>query len=793
MLQDILLCLAGYSSPLLRQSQEATISGKPDEHFHVSPPERALLSTVAHLSDLHINVKRHAASICISHRSTICKAVASAITNHHLQHFLKKIVEVERAILSKDASYVGGYGIVPLSAVVGEFAPWTRRLEWLWQVVRFILRPAESGNPSPTDHCTGPSVMNFLRKESQTGYTELEEMALELVKTAEMAWLRQLSAWVLYGKLPASSSEDFFIKPQPVNQTATGLTLPEFLVQTNLVPDFVLPETASSILFIGQSLNQVRACDQSLSIKGLSPDPALKLLPAHLMYLKAVEIPISSLTFANLIASIRLSTSQNALSQLLPVPQVLEVLHVLKDFLLLGRGEFATSFISNADKRVNSWHHGKDAALPVRKAGRLDRMRVKEGDLAAVLSETWSELVALRVEGNCLDDTLERGREILCINCRRPDAIEDDTTNFSSLLFSSPTSLTLSVQSTSPLALFLNQADILSYSEMNSYLLGIRRAEMHLASLWKHSSLRRCHPSPMRLSSSGSRDGELRLAQRRKREDERHQKMRRHWAIASKSQFVLSELGGYFQSEIVDGHWRHFLSWLNDTCRDDEAFSAETTGPGASTWGAAKVSGTGTGTSPQRLETSQLSATNCAFRHSLLSQQPTQSDPTTLAKAHQRYLSALHSSLLMNETGFTKVLLDVMILVDHFVALFGRLQVAHQNLDLEMDEGVVDVLADHRSDEQDILDEMERSRHRFEEQLGDLVKELRDSIDRSNAEGAWVSVGKHRFQSSPLTSVYTPWRPRNIDGLLMKLELVGVKGSNEGAEDDDENEIYYSE
>ena len=634
--------------------------------------------------------------------------------------------------------------------------------------------------------------MEFLRQESHTGYSDLEGMALELVKTADAVWLRQLSTWILYGKLSNSGFEDFFIQPQPVNQDATGLSLQQFRLQTDFMPSFVSPSTASSVLFIGQSLHQIRVGGQPTSIKSFTADPTMKLLPAHLEYLETINLPISPSSFTNVIASIRLSMSQNALSHLLPLPKVLEILHVLQDFLLLGRGEFAMSLISKADKRVLSRHSGHDTLLPVRKAGRLDELKTQDGDLATVLNQTWAELVALQKQGDLLDDTLDRGRELLRIVSKRPEAITDAIpAGFSSLLFPSPTSLTLSLPPSSPLAIFLTREDISSYEEMNSYLIGIRRAEIRLASLWKHSHLRRYHPSPIGPSISSTAAGKRRLAEKREREDSREKKMRRYWATASKSQFVISELGGYFQGEIVGGHWQHFLSWLILLHGNDAGSVAETSKLDTSASKGARVSRPGTEACPDRFEASP--ASNAFRRRSASNQQPTQSDPATIAKAHQRYLSALRSSLLMNVPKFTKLLLDTLKLLDHFVALFARLQTVQQNLDLEIDDGVVDALVNHRSDENEVLQEMERSRKTIEDQLDGLVKELRDSVDQSNAEGSWDDVRHHLYELDLGTKLYTPWRPRNINGLLMKLEFIGAKAQIEATNDEHEDETYYPE
>jgi Gamma tubulin complex component N-terminal/Gamma tubulin complex component C-terminal len=795
MLQEILLCLAGHPSPLLRHPQAAEASANSDEDFAlISPPERALLSAIDHLSDLHVKTKRHADWISASHRSSTCKAVASAITSQLLQRFMKKIVEVERSILSKDAGYVGGYDIVPLSVVVGEFTPWTRRLEWLWKVVCFMHPASEPDSESSPSCSTGSSVMKFLRQESHTGYADLEGMALELVKTAEEVWLRQLSTWVLYGKLPSSGAEDFFIQPKLLNQEAIGLNLPEFSIYSNLVPDFVSPATASSILFIGQSLNQVRARDQALSTKSFSANPAVNLLPHHLDYLKTIDLPISSLSFTNVIASIRLSMSQNALSQLLPLPRVVDTLHILQNFLLLGRGEFAVSLISNADKRVNDRHDRHESLLPARKAGRLDNLMMSEGDLATVLSQTWSELIAAQEKEDLFDDTLERGQEMLRFVLKSPATVAKGApTDFSGLLFPIPTLLTLSIQPRSPLAMFLTEDDVSSYSELSAYLIGIRRAEMHLESLWKRSSLRRCHPCPIGPPLSSTVAGERKLSERRKRENERTKQMRRYWAVASKAHFVISELGGYFQGEIVVGCWQHLLSWLANLSGDDGIPSGKPSRPDNSSLAGFEPSRSGARGCTEQFKNNPSSATSSTFRRSVSNQQTKQSDPATLAVAHQRYLSALRSSLLLNMTSFTKVLLDIFRLVDHLVALFARLQTAEQNLDLEIDEGVFDVLGNHRNDEHQVLQEMERSRQTIEERLDELVRELRESVDGSEVESSWAPIGQSMSETDLGASSFNPWRPRNIDSLLMKLEFIGTKAHNEGTDESAEDERYYSQ
>ena len=201
MLHEILLSLSGHPSPLLTADHSSPTSV-------LSPPEKALLSSVAHLSDLHSKLLSRTATLASTHPSSICQAVTTAIRNTHLAQFQQKVLEVEDGILRKDASSVGAYNIVPLTAVVGQFTGWIRRMEWFLELVEFMMR----GSGGDMRGCSGAMVIDRLCDAMQTGYADIEETALSLVKVAETAWLKQVSAWVLYGRLPSFGRDDFFVQ-----------------------------------------------------------------------------------------------------------------------------------------------------------------------------------------------------------------------------------------------------------------------------------------------------------------------------------------------------------------------------------------------------------------------------------------------------------------------------------------------------------------------------------------------------------------------------------------------------
>lgn len=782
MLHEILLSLSGQPSPLL--DPEFENNGASFGPFPLlSPPEKALLASLARLSRLHSLLRSHTARISSSHPSTICRAVSTAISTEQLGRFQKKILDVEKAVLGKDSGYVGGYGIVPLSMIVSEFAPWTRRLEWLWEVARFMQPGSSNDGRESTILCSGASLIDYLRAESHTGYLDLEEIALQLVRAAETAWMRQLSMWLLYGELPTFGRNDFFVQATEAeaddDERGSSRGSFDFAIHVDLLPKFISNATASSILFIGKSLNHIRMRRNRSTIDVSSGSvPGITLDGHHIRHLSSLKSPISSTALSKAVTEIRLSLSQTALSKLLPLPKIVEILSLIHGFLLLGRGEFAMALVSQADSRVQARHR-----RPGDQAGGLDGIVMKEGEVIAALSQTWTELYSLQNEEDPVDEELDLARELLHISIHTSKkggrlmtpsrdatgvnlAAEISGVSFDDLLFPTSTSLSLRVQP--PIDLFLVNSDISVYSIIHSYLLGIRRAQIRLGNLWKRTAMRRVHPSPWGPPRSNTRGGESRLRAQRARQNARTIQMRPIWATASACIFVLSEVGGYLQGEVIQESWQHFRQWLEGAPSGQGSVSRSASRPGTAS--ASRRPGTGVQPSDAALTGS--------FQHSIPSfpqqqQQPHQQhDPETVTVAHRRYLSALTQSLFLTEVPFTSALRSFLTSVDHLVALVSRLETVQRNLDLESDEGIVDALADYAQEERTLWEDLRESRGAVETGIQEMVARLRDIDDSRSGEGRRLFDMATTTATPGITdrNMYIPRKTAGVDRLLMKLD-----------------------
>ncbi|KAI8317249.1 hypothetical protein K4K59_010006 [Colletotrichum sp. SAR11_240] len=756
MLHEILLALSGHPSPLLR-----TEASDPDAlpSPAISPPERELLATVAHLSDLHVKLQSYTAPIAAEHPSTICRAVATAVQSVHLAAFQRKVLEVEETILRKDSSLVGAYNIVPLTAVVGEFSEWTRRMEWLWEIVQFMLRKQQGQT------CRGAQLIDRLRSELQSGYVDIERTAMSLVSVAETAWLKQVSAWILYGRLPTFGGEDFF-----VHKAESGDH--DYVSVPTLLPNFVTPKTASSMVFIGRSLNHVRV--KSSVESGLQ---GLDHLSSQLKELSALTYPLNTASFSRAITAIRLTLSRTVLLKLLPLTKVVEALQVLREFFLLGRGEFAMALTHQADEKLRSrWKRADNLAYEKREG--VGQFAVKEGEVAAVLAKTWGEMGLMQGQHADEDEGLEIGRQLLRLNLTKskpavPLKLEASTsqpttktlatTPFRNLLLSVPVILTMQIPS--PLDMFLTSSDLQIYSTINSYLLSIRRAHIRLTELWKITSLRRHHPAPPGPPAGSTRAGRSKVVLLRQRYTTRSNALRSAWVTCSSALFFLSETEAYLQTEIVAGLWEGFQEWLTSSEKKPET-KPNSTLPSKAPSAAASED------EDDDIWLAQ-STSNLNLGPKTPESTPTH-DPQSLATAHRAYLRALSTRLLLTFPSYTDPLYNLLTHTDHLVALTTRLHAVWTSMDLEADAGVVDAFVDLEIEEKDVRAAIRD----VEKHVKDGIREVIAALRSLEADPAAFADEEEGGEEGVLREEgeYIPRRVGGVERLLMKLDLGGWFG-----------------
>lgn len=743
MLHEVFLALSGHPSPLFRSADDELVNDNEkvvNENFPLlSSSEAALLQSIGRLALLHRRLRTHAESIASNHASVLCRAVATALVNTHLARFQDKILDVESQILNRDAKTVGAYNIVPLSSVVGELDKWSRPMDWYWQLACFMRKPARGSRSTVSsahreDEAAGASLIDHLRVESQTGFPDIEEAAVQLSKVAEAAWLRQISVWLLHGNLPEPGTDDFFVTVQGPVDTEGRYT---YSVNKRLLPKLVTAQTASSLLFIGKSLHQVKEHSHVTGRQFLvNAADDVALMSSHLRILSSLSLPLVPSSFSATVAAIRSSLSQRVLQHLLPVEDIVRILKLLRQFFLLERGEFALALLAEAELRLTARQDGVGHLLQGGPPRDLRAMMLKEGEITETLARTWKVLAAYTrddAEDSFLDFAQDHVHLEIAASARSHRSVSDTTASsplqisavpFDDILFPVPTALTLNIRS--PLDLFITRSDIMKYSSINAYLLAVRRAHVRLSNLWKLSSSRRDMSVVARSSSSI-----------RRRTRQRDIALRKVWATCSSAVFLLSETTVYLERGVIAGSWDHFYQWTLKGNMDDKLSRS-----------VSDVHLNDTSGSGKRLQVLG-----------------TPHDPETLASAHRAFLEGLLYALMLTDVPYTTELRRFFTDIDQMIALFTRLQHVQRNLDLEQDEGVIDALNDYAEEEREVSLNLDRARKRVDSGMKNVVLRLRQ-LDHDR-----MGAGMYSPASAMNGDACTPWKAGGIDRLLMKLDF----------------------
>lgn len=573
---------------------------------------------------------------------------------------------------------MGGYDIVSLALILGDFEGWERVLRYLHSLTESIL--SASGAPEESHaragrrrSITGAELINRLRADIYTGFPTLETVALHLLEVAETAWLREVSTWVLYGRLPSSSSfgsssasADFFVTEDesevqnPGGEEEIGV-LKEYTVTKRLLPEFVTSETASSILFIGRALSIIRLRGGSAASSEVSyvASPEMTLLPVHLSHLRSLQSPLSPHKLLNAISEIRLSLSRHTLQTLLPASKIVDVVHVLREFFLLGRGEFAVALIEQSSEQVrNRWRRpgaggGAGASWVKSSTGAL----VKEGEVSAILTRTWGVLSSLQGE-EAHDERLDTARDLLYLTLNATTATTATTPlgtpaeSFKDLLVGVP--VTLNFHLSWPLELFLQPADLELYDALFAYLVSVRRTQIRLQGLWRS----RRPAVPRSKKGPGARAHREMLKRREQRE-------RTVWATASLAVFFLETVVEYWQGEVVVGAFADLTAVLG-------------AGAGASTDDDEEGGGD---------DDDDDMWADVEPRPGTQEDRTGQQDPESLMRAHHLYLSRLKRGLFMADPVFAPLLRRFLTTADALVAAIDAVARKHEVADLQS-EGV---------------------------------------------------------------------------------------------------------
>ncbi|CAZ82389.1 unnamed protein product [Tuber melanosporum] len=273
----------------------------------------------------------------------------------------------------------------------------------------------------------------------------------------------------------------------------------------------------------------------------------MTLLPVHLSHLQSLQSPLSKQKPLTAVSEIRLSLSKHTLQKLLPASKIIDVVYILREFFLLGRGEFAGAIVEQASEQVrNRWRRpgatGGMAASGVKSSS--SSAVLKEGEVSSILTRTWGVLSSLQGE-ETTDERLDTARDLLYLSLVKP-----------------PPAASVASKPVHPKAkLGESFKDLLvgvprPFDAIFAYLISVRRTLIRLQTLWRG---RRYRPAPLAFSKSENRA----VAKARREVIKKRKGIERAvWATAGLSVFYLETLVGYWQGEVVGGAFCELMEIL---------------------------------------------------------------------------------------------------------------------------------------------------------------------------------------------------------------------------------------
>lgn len=742
MLHEVLLALSGHPSPIFEDTKSLP---------HVTAPEAALLQSLGHLAKLHRALRGHVTKVSAQHPSIICRAVAGAIGSQHLARFQTAVLDVERKILDDDPRTVGAYKIVPLASIVGDFSGWSRLLEWYWGISCTMLEPEHRGSlqqPSVSVG-NGPALINRLRKDTMTGYSDIENAALGLCRVAESTWLKQLSTFLMWGHQPGW---DFFV------QSETGKQNERFVVNASLLPNFISPESANAVLGIGKTAQYLDNMRHGATTRIYAGQSHSVDKSDRIRHLAKLRHPFSREEVSAAVQKARNYLSTQLVEGELPPEEVFKIIQQMKNFFLLQRVDFTDALIEAADTHLRDRHaqvqlkatHGHDQDMI--------GVMMREGELSSVLSKTCIMMSAGLGRARSIDTEIEWARENIELKLAQPtvsdesDDNEDkvnkqlrDLSSFDEFLLSVPTALRLRLRS--PLDLLLTTNDLDAYSAIHNHLMAIRRAHLHLTTIWRDTRLRKGSALSPGLKST-YKHRLFTSKKLRERFTARDRTMRSLWATSSTVIYILHELGQYLISNVIAPSWQTFTDWLysEDESMTVKSLAELTISNVEGTAEASTIANQGAATSAKDRKLTNLNR-----------------DPETISQAHHQYLYVLIDTLMLTRREYTEAIRTLLLRVDHLLGLIHRLQSVQSKLDLA-DEGVDDGFSEkHRHEEQDIYANLTAARKRTDESLESVTSTLRnidvDSVTRVDKPALDPETG------------FEPWTRGSLEHLLIKLDF----------------------
>nr|CAD7441195.1 unnamed protein product [Timema bartmani] len=334
----------------------------------------------------------------------------------------------------------------------------------------------------------GSCMLNYLNRKLNTHVDEAKLSIECILFSCHKVLFKQLTSWLLYGRIIDSYGEFFIHKVSgesttvslmgtsgntvDLNETTVPENVPDTLypnfcdykIRFEMLPSYIVPSLAYKILFIGQTILMFRTDTKSrnsyrygesfkLTEEGSfiwgGREEALFKKMYDLQNMQRFDLT----RFEDVIGEIRTCVAEHLWQLAVEKAEMFTQIKLMKDFFLLGRGELFLEFIKLADitlKKTPSSTSRRDVNLAFHIAARKILMTDE-----ANLEKFYFTLPTKGISSSA-DDYFENGW----------------------------TGLTLKYRVSWPLHLLFSESVLTNYNEMFRFLIRVKKVQIELHDVW---------------------------------------------------------------------------------------------------------------------------------------------------------------------------------------------------------------------------------------------------------------------------------------------------------------------
>lgn len=354
MLHEILLGLVGHTGHVIinktnpRTGEIEGFEVASDVDF-LSPSEKQTINQLCvagyHFWLISEFVKLHTRSTLLepsgSNTSLYVRALCTGIDSI-LDRYSTTMLRLEQDIVSSPQ--------YPVSKLHYELHEFLLIFPPLSNLVTRVKQSFQSGNG-----LRGGQLLNDIYQRSINGFEPIRKVFQRLLFECNNVLLGQISSWLVHGLL-ADPFCEFFVQRVKGNQSQDASLLKEaggateswnsqYNLRLSMVPSYIPGALASKILFIGRAVCILQ--HPLISKHGLLPYSEAVEFAKAIHNLRKADFDI--LEVESVVDFIRSKVSRHLWELIVLKSGLLSQLHALKDYFLLGRGEFFQCFLDEAN------------------------------------------------------------------------------------------------------------------------------------------------------------------------------------------------------------------------------------------------------------------------------------------------------------------------------------------------------------------------------------------------------------------------------------------------------------